>query len=116
MTALILLVIAFGQMPAWKASKYQSQKPKTEPDCLVTASQFLWEVRYPTWDEKTSQPRKLNTLHPDLGESFQLINELHVPPNARGEKPNILIHLTTRDVLHSFWLPNCRVKQDAVPG
>ena len=111
MTALILLFIAFYQMPAWKKSKYQSQKPKTEPDALVTASQFLWEVRYPAWDASTGKPRKLNTLSPVLGESFQKIGELHVAPNEP-----VLIHLTTRDVIHSFWLPNCRVKQDSLPG
>jgi cytochrome c oxidase subunit II len=110
-TALILLFVAFYQMPAWKASKYQSQKPKTEPDALITASQFLWEVRYPMWDEKAGQLRKLNSMTPVLGESFQTVNELHVAPNEP-----VLIHLTTRDVIHSFWLPNCRVKQDTLPG
>jgi cytochrome c oxidase subunit 2 len=111
MTAGILLFIAFYQMPIWKEAKFQSQKPKTEPDALVTASQFLWEVQYPSWDAKTGKPRKLNTVNPALGETIHLVGELHVAPNQP-----VLIHLTTRDVLHSFWLPNCRVKQDSLPG
>jgi cytochrome c oxidase subunit 2 len=39
------------------------------------------------------------------------VNELHVP----NEKV-ILFELTAKDVLHSLWVPELRLKQDAVPG
>ena len=39
------------------------------------------------------------------------INQLHLPV----DKP-ALIYLSSKDVIHSFFLPNLRVKQDAVPG
>jgi cytochrome c oxidase subunit 2 len=39
------------------------------------------------------------------------VNDLHVPFG----KP-VVIHLRSDDVLHSFYLPHLRVKQDAVPG
>jgi cytochrome c oxidase subunit 2 len=38
-------------------------------------------------------------------------NEIHV---WKGVK--VLVHLKTEDVLHSFFLPNLRLKQDALPG
>jgi cytochrome c oxidase subunit 2 len=40
-----------------------------------------------------------------------LNNEMHIPVG----KP-IRIHLRSEDVIHSFFLPEMRVKQDAVPG
>ena len=40
-----------------------------------------------------------------------VVNDLHLPVNEE-----ILIDLKSADVLHSFFLPNVRVKQDAVPG
>ncbi|MER3441429.1 MAG: cytochrome c oxidase subunit II [Gemmataceae bacterium] len=111
LTAAMLIFIALYQIPIWAKAKYASHRPNKDPDALVTASQFMWQVRYPLWDEQSGRPHKLDTRNPDVMRSFELINELHVPA---GEP--ILIHLTTRDVIHSFWLPKARVKQDALPG
>ena len=36
---------------------------------------------------------------------------LHLPANEK-----ILVKLTAKDVIHSFFIPHLRVKQDAVPG
>jgi cytochrome c oxidase subunit 2 len=109
-TAGILLFLGLYQIPAWARAKFATHMPKRPVDCLVTASQFRWDVRYPTWDDQAGKPRELNTANPNLHESFELANEMHV---AVGET---LTHLTTRDVIHSFWIPNLRVKQDALPG
>ena len=51
-------------------------------------------------DGKLGQPGELFT-----------VNDMHVPVNEM-----VLVHLKSEDVLHSFFLPNMRVKQDAVPG
>ncbi len=82
-----------------------------DANAIVTGTQFLWQVRYPMWDSKTNRPVKLDPRKPDLLQSFEPINELRIPV---GEK--VLIHLRSADVLHSFWLPSYRVKQDALPG
>ncbi len=110
-TAGILLFLGLYQIPTWAKAKFSSEMPKRPVDCLVTASQFRWDVRYPLWDENGSKPAELNTGNPNLQESFELANEMHLPVGER-----VLIHLTTRDVIHSFWIPNLRVKQDALPG
>ena len=39
------------------------------------------------------------------------MNDIHVPVGK-----TVLVQLKSQDVLHSFFLPNLRVKQDAVPG
>jgi cytochrome c oxidase subunit II len=41
----------------------------------------------------------------------QLVNDLHLPVNEE-----IVLQIESQDVLHSFFLPNLRVKQDVVPG
>ncbi len=54
--------------------------------------QFGFQFRYP----KLAQP---------------VVNELHLPVNTP-----ITIHVTSRDVLHGFWIPELRMKADMVPG
>ena len=44
-------------------------------------------------------------------DDIHVVNDLHLPVNEE-----ILLDLKSTDVLHSFFLPNLRVKQDAVPG
>ena len=73
------------------------------PVAEVTARQFEWRIRYPA-------PGKVlqDTPQPD---DLYTVNDLHVPAG----KP-VVIRLQSEDVLHSFFLPHLRIKQDAVPG
>lgn len=108
----ILLFIAIYQMNAWAASKIDN--PAAGPDGVfgtaddmrptleVTARQFEWRLRYPGL--------KAEGRLGDPDDIF-VVNDLHLPVNEE-----ILIDLKSADVLHSFFLPNMRVKQDAVPG
>ena len=56
----------------------------------VTAQQFKWTFEYP--------------------EEGVVSNELHVPVGTQLD-----LHLTALDVLHSFWVPEWRIKRDLVP-
>jgi cytochrome c oxidase subunit 2 len=108
--AATLLFISLYQMNAWAQEKMRN--PGLGPDGIagtvddlpatveVTARQFEWRLRY------AGDDKKLGTR----GDIF-VVNDLHLPV---GEE--ILIDLKSQDVLHSFFLPNMRVKQDAVPG
>jgi len=109
MAAAILIFVAFYQIPIWTEVKVQ--KPKKPADAHITASMWMWQVRYPLWDEQANAPRKLDVVQPALAETFELTNELHIPA-----KETVLIYVTSRDVIHSFYVPKMRVKQDAVPG
>ena len=71
------------------------------PTVEVTGRQFEWRIRYPGDGRPARHARR--HLH--------VVNDLHVPVNEE-----IVIELKSEDVLHSFFLPNLRVKQDAVPG
>ena len=108
--AATLLFIAIYQMNAWADSKIRN--PAAGPDGIlgtaddmpstleVTARQFEWRLRYPG----------KNGLLGDQ-DDIHVVNDLYLPVNEE-----ILIDLKSADVLHSFFLPNLRVKQDAVPG
>ena len=58
----------------------------------VTAQQFFWSYRYPGYDNKES-------------------SVLRLPVNR-----SVVLKMTAKDVLHSFWVPQFRQKQDLVPG
>lgn len=120
--AAILLLLALVQIRAWADIKYQRNMPK--PDGLtqqmeVTARQWEWRVRYPSpermqsWekDPKAAEEFARNPHEDDL----YMVNEVHVW-QSHDAAQRVLIHLRSRDVLHSLFFPNLRLKQDAVPG
>jgi cytochrome c oxidase subunit 2 len=98
--AAILVFIALFQMGIWANIKFKSSAPKVPPLAEITARQFQWVIRYPGPDGK------LNTADDLFTE-----NDLHF---VKGR--DVLINLKSADVLHSFYLPHVRIKQDAVPG
>lgn len=97
--AVTLLFIAIYQMDAWAAAKMR--KPDMAPTAEITGRQFNWDVRYPGPDGVLGTPDDLVCTDGDV----------HLPV---GEE--ILLTITSQDVLHSFFLPNMRMKQDVVPG
>jgi cytochrome c oxidase subunit 2 len=101
--AATLLFIAIYQMNAWANHKMVRPKEagKDKPPLAeVTGRQFEWRIRYAGDD---GQIGTLDDLH--------VVNDLHVPVNEE-----IVLEIKSADVLHSFFLPNLRVKQDVVPG
>jgi cytochrome c oxidase subunit 2 len=72
------------------------QPPRDPLRVLVTGHQFWWEIEY----EDPVPSQRLRTA-----------NELHIPVG----RPVQLI-LTSRDVIHSFWIPSAMGKMDLIPG
>ena len=83
---------------AWALVK--QNPPRSEVEVLVTAKQFNWNFTYVDKNGKQGS-----------GNDLTLENELHVPV---GKVVRMI--LTSEDVIHSFWVPNFRLKQDVVPG
>ena len=94
----VLLFIAIFQMNTWQQARMD--RPDIPPTVEVMGRQFDWRFRYPGADGQ------LGTL-----DDVHVVKTLHLPVDE-----DILIELKSGDVLHSFFLPNLRVKQDAVPG
>ena len=95
---IILIAISLASASAWERAKIKV--PPSDFEVKVAGKQFNWEILYPGPD------RKFGTA-----DDFKVDNDMHVLVNKV-----IRIRLSSKDVIHSFFLPNLRVKQDAVPG
>jgi cytochrome c oxidase subunit II len=113
-------VLAIG-MPVW--DEYFRADPQGDVVSIeVTAQQFMWNVRYPGPDgvfgatdpgliDDTTNPIGLVKTDPAGADDIITINDIAVPVNR-----TVRVRLRSKEVIHSFFLPNFRVKQDAVPG
>jgi cytochrome c oxidase subunit 2 len=115
--------LAIVQINVWADIKYPAsmQPDKNTMQIEVTARQWEWRIRYPSsqrmkgWQDGSDKTlddfRIVGFDNNGQFDDVHLVNELHV---VQGEK--VLVWLKTRDVIHSFFLPNVRLKQDALPG
>jgi cytochrome c oxidase subunit 2 len=114
----ILLFIAFRQVSAWNEIKVASRMPPPHQIMEVSARQFEWRVRYPT-DAKYLGEKALKENSGSIDswakeaqfDDLRVVNEIHI-----WEGSYVRLFLKSRDVIHSFFLPNMRIKQDALPG
>jgi cytochrome c oxidase subunit 2 len=97
--ALILVVLTFLSVPAWSKIK-MAAPPPSDFVVQVTAKQFNWQIVYPGADGKFG-----------TADDKTLLDEMHVPVNKI-----VHVNLRSQDVIHSFFVPQFRMKQDAVPG
>lgn len=113
-------VLAIG-IPVW-SEYFDAVAPADATWIEVTAQQFMWNVRYPGPDGKfgrteprliddTTNPLGLVPTDPDGKDDIIGLNDITVPFGK-----TVRVTLRSKDVIHSFFLPNFRVKQDAVPG
>jgi cytochrome c oxidase subunit 2 len=90
-TAIPLAICLF--MFGWAAKLFVQMEtpPKDAMEISVIGKQWMWKVQHP------EGPREINSLHVPLGRPIKL-------------------SMTSQDVIHSFYVPAFRVKQDVVPG
>ena len=120
-TAVIMFFFAFNALGLW--AQVTSPAPPDAFVVEVTAQQFAWNVRYPGPDGifgrtevKLVDPAASNFIgldraDPNAADDIMLQNQLYLP-----EGRPVRVRLRSLDVIHSFFLPEFRVKQDAVPG
>jgi cytochrome c oxidase subunit 2 len=116
-----ILLFAFS-IPIW-AARVDRIPPESEALVVqITGEQFAWNVHYAGPDRKfgrtdvklldlQSNPLGLDRSDPAAKDDVTTVNQLYLPVN----KP-IIVRLRSKDVIHSFGVPEFRVKQDAVPG
>ena len=120
--AIIEIVLLVGYaIPAWATRVTQFPAESEAVVVHVVGEQFAWNIQYPGADGKfgrtdvnlvsASNPLGLDRADPNAKDDITTINQLNVPV----DRP-ILVHLSTKDVIHSFGLYEMRVKQDAIPG
>lgn len=86
----LFIVMAFAYLGAGNLAEIRRVDP-TAMVVKVTGIQWSWKFEYPAYGVVST--------------------ELHVPENKQ-----VLLQMTSNDVIHSFWVPEFRVKQDLVPG
>lgn len=109
LTAIVASVIFFGvdgtslllSFPdLYEAFLKFPTKAENPVEVEVYGQQWAWNFRYAGPDGKFNTPDDVLTL-----------NEMHVPL----DRP-VLLRMKSKDVIHSFYLPNMRIKQDVFPG
>jgi cytochrome c oxidase subunit II len=118
-TAGILAIFLFNALGLW--AQVNSRPPADALLIEVTGQQFAWNVRYPGKDgvlgktdhliASQDNPIGLVKEDPAAKDDILLLNQLYLPAG----RP-VRVQVRSMDVIHSFFLPNFRVKQDAMPG
>ena len=98
--AVTVVILGIMSAPVWIKVKGRNSVPAGALAYNITAKQFEWNVGYPGPDGKLDTP-----------DDFKVRNQLHVPVNK-----DVVLESTAEDVIHSFFVPAFRLKQDIVPG
>lgn len=119
--AVVMTFLVVRGLDAWNTVMADVKPNEDYIEIEATGQQFNWIIRYPGPDGKLgTRNYKLTTANNQLGMDFNDPKtwddvlpgqELYLPV---GKK--VRVRITAKDVLHSFFLPNFRVKMDAVPG
>jgi cytochrome c oxidase subunit 2 len=115
--AVLLVVFA---LPLWYDRMAAQPSGQNAVVIRVIAEQFAWNVHYPGQDGRfgdttmslisPTNPIGLNRTASGSDDVVDL-GRIHVPVNRQ-----VLIQLSSKDVIHSFGVPAMRIKRDAVPG
>jgi cytochrome c oxidase subunit 2 len=97
--AVILLVVA---IPTVSTVFKLAKTSDTECVINVTGQQWWWEYDYPVQD---------GCVDGGIAEPIITSGQLVIPTGT-----NVLLRLSSRDVIHSYWIPRLNGKKDAVPG
>jgi len=97
-TFITMLILALVSKPLW--SRIKQEVPPSNIVVQVTGKQFNWEILYPGPDMTFGTE-----------DDYQIDNQLHVPVDRV-----VRVLLKSKDVIHSFFVPQLRLKQDTVPG
>lgn len=116
------LLIGFA-IPLWSMVKTDVPDVTDQTvEIRVIAQQFAWNIHYPGVDGKFGRtyatlvdeeinPIGLDRSSPHGADDIVTLNQMHLPVDKQT-----IIYLSSKDVIHAFFLPEMRVKQDAIPG
>ena len=98
--AVTVVAIGILSAPVWNHIKGRDSVPRGALPVEVNVKQFEWNFTYPGADGQLG-----------TADDFTIRNKLHIPVDTP-----IVVLLKAEDVIHSFFIPAFRIKQDAVPG
>ncbi len=116
-TIIPALILVFMAIPATTALVDIEDNSESDLTVLITGSQWKWHYQYLEagigYYSRLSTPQEqIYNLEPK-GENYllQVDKPLVLPTNKK-----VRFLMTSNDVIHSWWVPDFAVKQDAVPG
>ena len=119
--AIVLTVMVLLGFFTWRGiTNVSEEDQKKAINIEVTGEQFKWTLRYAGSDNQIGYRNyKLTTATNGLGIDFKdqkswddkLVGEIVIPVNKA-----VHVIINSKDVLHSFYLPDFRVQMNAVPG
>jgi cytochrome c oxidase subunit 2 len=107
--------------PVWLAYKSSPPKDAEALHVRIVAEQFAWNFQYPGKDGKFGKtdpsliagdnPLGIDPEDKDGKDDITTVNQLHIPVHKQ-----VIVEVSSKDVIHSFNIPVLRVKQDTIPG
>jgi cytochrome c oxidase subunit 2 len=115
------VLLLFFAIPIYGKRVTNFPDPSAAVNIDVIAEQFAWNIHYPGADglfgerkpelvDQGSNPIGLDRSG-DGADDIVKVNQLHIPVNK-----DVIIRLSSKDVIHCFNLPVMRIKQDVLPG
>ncbi|MCW4151789.1 cytochrome c oxidase subunit II [Halomonas sp. 18H] len=116
-TVVPLLILVAMAIPATATLKKMYDTSEADLDVMITGQQWRWRYSYlgeeVAFTSNLATPRSQVEGKSAKSENYLLeVDEPLVLPV--GQKVRLL--MTSDDVIHSWWVPDLAVKQDAVPG
>lgn len=118
--AIVMTFLVVGGLDAWNDIMSDVGADDNYMEIEATGYQFAWQMRYPGPDGLLGRKdfRLISGANP-LGQDWTdpknhddiLVNDVTLPVDQK-----VRVRITAKDVLHDFYLPQFRVKMDAVPG
>jgi cytochrome c oxidase subunit 2 len=116
-----VILLVFFSIPTWSSRVDAFPAEQQSTVVRVVAEQFIWNIQYPGRDGVFGRTRRelvtnanplgLDPTDPAAKDDVWTQNQLNLPVG----RP-VIVHLSSKDVIHSFGLPQMRVKQDVIPG
>ncbi len=120
--AAIFIWLAFHSQTLW--DNLRGKMPPGDVHIGVTGKQFNWFFHYPGQDGQLGQARPYAAEDGGMSAGYFMTSK-EGPEKDNVQKEGVLVvpvnktirvSIAAHDVIHSFFLPNMRLKQDAVPG
>ena len=109
-----VILLVFFSIPSWSARVDAFPTEQQATVVRVVAEQFIWNIQYPGPDGKFGRtridlvkpdnPLGLDISDPAAKDDVWTQNQLNLPVG----RP-VIVHLSSKDVIHSFGLPQMRV-------
>jgi len=118
--AIVMTFLVISGLDTWNEVMADIKPGDDYMEIEAVGEQFGWTIRYPGEDGMLGErDYKLITGFNPIGQNWKdekNLDDFHVTEIVLPVGKRIRVRITSKDVLHNFYLPHFRVKMDAVPG